>query len=240
MFIVIDGPDGTGKQTQSELLKTYFEQIGKPVALYSFPRYETPTGQAIKAVLSGEPFPLLEKIRLFANDRLAAKDEILTDLAAGKVVICDRYITSMIVYAMAEASLAIPRISHVREAVHDDIAKHIVLLELVENEMPVADLQIILALDTGVSQQLCYSRGDSDINEKNALLQEDCLSLYRLINDKKAYGVARQTRLIECTANTDSIRAAYDIHEEIIDHIAFFLQFANNNVAKPEIKSGNR
>ena len=41
MIIVIEGTDGSGKQTQTELLMKYFTGIGKEVKKQSFPNYES-------------------------------------------------------------------------------------------------------------------------------------------------------------------------------------------------------
>lgn len=54
MFVVIEGPDGCGKHTQASLLASKLESLGRRPRLRSFPQYETPVGQVVKKVLTGD------------------------------------------------------------------------------------------------------------------------------------------------------------------------------------------
>ena len=105
-IISIEGIDSVGKNTQANLLKNYISENFNECVLYSFPRYNTPTGKSIKEMLSSNnSIDILDKITLFSDDRLASKESILFDLQLGKTVILDRYVTSMKVYASAEVKL---------------------------------------------------------------------------------------------------------------------------------------
>lgn len=53
-FIVVEGPDAVGKETQCNLLKEAFEAAGREVEMFSFHRYDTEIGKMIKAFLKGE------------------------------------------------------------------------------------------------------------------------------------------------------------------------------------------
>ena len=53
-IITIEGLDGSGKGTQSKILKENLEKTGKKVALFSFPVYESYTGGKVKKYLTGE------------------------------------------------------------------------------------------------------------------------------------------------------------------------------------------
>lgn len=52
-FIVIDGLDGSGKGTQSEILKARLEKSGKKVRLLSFPMYESEGSALVRMYLRG-------------------------------------------------------------------------------------------------------------------------------------------------------------------------------------------
>ena len=54
MLIVIDGIDGSGKQTQTELLKHKLISKGKKVITYEFPNYSTFFGKIIRDYLDGK------------------------------------------------------------------------------------------------------------------------------------------------------------------------------------------
>lgn len=52
MFIVLEGADAVGKQTQSELLVELFRDRGRKAKRVAFHRYETPLGRVIRSHLT--------------------------------------------------------------------------------------------------------------------------------------------------------------------------------------------
>lgn len=96
-FIVIDGSDGSGKYTQSELLLKYLKKSKKKAIMISFPRYtETFFGKFLKDLLFGKygdfikTDPHLASVP-YALDRFVTKDLIEKNLSKGVWVISDRY-----------------------------------------------------------------------------------------------------------------------------------------------------
>lgn len=53
-FIVIDGLDGCGKATQTELLKQELEKKGKKVVKITFPKYDSDSSAPVRMYLGGE------------------------------------------------------------------------------------------------------------------------------------------------------------------------------------------
>lgn len=53
-LIALEGQDAAGKNTQAESLAAALRKLGYPVSLYSFPRYETDVGRAIRRHLHGD------------------------------------------------------------------------------------------------------------------------------------------------------------------------------------------
>jgi dTMP kinase len=98
-FIVIDGTDGTGKQTQAKLLVERLVRNGSKAMYYTFPRYETVLGKVIRGFLNGDfgdtktVSPKAQSL-LFAADRFEASTEIRRYLTEGVTVICDRYVSA--------------------------------------------------------------------------------------------------------------------------------------------------
>lgn len=98
-FIVLEGIDGSGKRTQMEMLASAFRARGIAFTQLSFPRYEGFFGKMVAQFLNGE-FGSLESVDphfsslLYAGDRLDAKPALEKDLAAGSIVLADRYIGS--------------------------------------------------------------------------------------------------------------------------------------------------
>ncbi|MBI2173136.1 MAG: dTMP kinase [Candidatus Aenigmarchaeota archaeon] len=104
-FIVFEGLDGSGITTQSTLLRNYFMNKGRDALLTKEPT-DGLIGGMIKACLRKEwkTTPLTLQM-LFASDRAHhLSTEIEPALKKGKIVICDRYILSSIVYG----SLSVP------------------------------------------------------------------------------------------------------------------------------------
>ena len=53
-FIVIDGLDASGKETQTELLRAFLEAAGKRVRVISFPQYDSESSAFVRMYLSGK------------------------------------------------------------------------------------------------------------------------------------------------------------------------------------------
>ena len=98
-LIVIEGIDGAGKGTQTDLLARAFQQRGIPLVRFCFPRYESSFGRLISRFLNGEfgPLPAVDphfSALLYAGDRLEAKLELEAALDSGQTILTDRYIAS--------------------------------------------------------------------------------------------------------------------------------------------------
>src|SRR5450759_5567760 len=98
-LIALEGIDGSGKRTQLDLLARTLDARGLATLRIGFPRYESSFGKLVARYLNGE-FGSLETVDphlsalLYAGDRLEAKGELESALAAGKIVLADRYIGS--------------------------------------------------------------------------------------------------------------------------------------------------
>ena len=101
IFIVIEGLDGCGGETQTKLLKKYFSKNNIPHKIFHSPNYKTPIGKRIKLYLDRKiELDPESAFTLFASDTLLASKQIEKERKT-KIVIMDRYITSTIVYQAA-------------------------------------------------------------------------------------------------------------------------------------------
>lgn len=96
LFIVIEGSDGSGKGTQFKLLAERLKVEGYDVATYDFPQYENESSHFVKEYLNGsygsaEALGPYTPSLFFALDRFSAAENIAADLAAGKVVLSNRF-----------------------------------------------------------------------------------------------------------------------------------------------------
>ena len=101
-FVAFEGLDQSGKKTLSFWLETNLINHGIAARRYAFPNYEGPFGELIKRYLDGEMDLSVEsRYLLFAADRWQLRDEMVSLLQAGTVVIADRYSASGIAYGIA-------------------------------------------------------------------------------------------------------------------------------------------
>jgi dTMP kinase len=100
IFITIEGGEGSGKTTQSRLLKDYLEKIGREVLLTREPG-GTVFAEIIRKILlnpNSRPVPLSELFLYEAARAQHMEEFVLPALKAGKVVICDRFTDATIAY----------------------------------------------------------------------------------------------------------------------------------------------
>ena len=101
LFLVVDGPDGAGKSTQVRRLADRIRATGREVESVRDPG-GTPVGERIRGVLLdpdvGEMDPVTEVLLYQAARRRLVMERIRPALAAGKVVVCDRWHTATHAY----------------------------------------------------------------------------------------------------------------------------------------------
>lgn len=101
IFISMEGPDGSGKSTQIKLLYEYIKELGYDTVLTREPG-GTSVGEKIRTIiLDKEHHEMGDRTEslLFAAARAQHVEQVIKPaLALGKVVVCDRFIDSSIVY----------------------------------------------------------------------------------------------------------------------------------------------
>lgn len=109
-FFVIEGADGTGKATQTGLLRERLEREGEKVCQISFPNYtENHLGKLIRGALDGKHGDFLSidpyiTSTLYAVDRFESKEWLEKKLGEGYVVITDRYVSANQIHQGAKCS----------------------------------------------------------------------------------------------------------------------------------------
>jgi len=100
-FIVLDGPDGAGKSTQLSMLAEFLRGQSVDVIVARDPG-GTAVGDRIRAILLDrvhEEMSVRCELMLYMASRAQLADQVLRPaLAAGRCVLCDRYVSATIAY----------------------------------------------------------------------------------------------------------------------------------------------
>ena len=109
LFIVIEGVDGSGKTTQSELLSAYLRGLGRKVHHTAEPTATGLRGMVRDGLGAEHPRTSDELAAMFLADRVAhnvsQKSGIRQYVEGGTDVVCDRYYYSSIAYQGVDGSL---------------------------------------------------------------------------------------------------------------------------------------
>lgn len=136
-FITFEGLDGSGKTTQLRRLATALESEGRAVVTLRQPG-GTALGDRIRAILvdsrseaaHGPIAPTAEMALMFADRAQSIHEIILPALAAGSIVLCDRYTDSSEAYQGAGRQLGSQRVLQLHAAVCDDLQPDLTILLL--------------------------------------------------------------------------------------------------------------
>jgi len=163
LFIVLEGIDGTGKSTQSRQLAEWFREQGREVIASREPT-DGPWGAKIRATAATGRLSPEEELDYFLRDRREHVEQLIAPaLAAGKVVILDRYYFSTMAY---QGSRGVDPVEIRRQN---------------EAFAPVPDLLFILDLDVDTALTRIGGRGDTanefEKHESLAKCREIFLSL---------------------------------------------------------------
>ncbi|MFC8503169.1 dTMP kinase [Pedococcus sp. NPDC057267] len=122
LFIAFEGGDGAGKSTQVALLRDAFEAAGRTVLVTRQPG-GTPLGREIRdLVLHGDHVSPRAEALLFAADKAHHVEQVIAPaLAAGDVVLTDRYTDSSVAYQGAGRDLGAQEIHDLNMWAVDDL-----------------------------------------------------------------------------------------------------------------------
>lgn len=167
-LIVIEGLDGSGKATQSDILTEYIKHMGRGAIKISFPDYAHPSSTLVRMYLNGE-IGKLGEVNVYAASSFYSLDRYISYQTVwgeryrdGSYVVADRYTTSNLSHQMA--NLPPER--------WDDYIDWLTGYEYDLLGLPKPDLVIYLDMHPVASRALLEKRygGDSskkDIHEEN-------------------------------------------------------------------------
>ncbi len=209
-LIVIDGLDGSGKATQTQLLSERLSAAGKDVQRVSFPNYQSRSSALVQMYLSGEFGTQPGDVNAYAASAFYAVDRYAswrtTSWGAaykeGALVLADRYTTSNAIHQCAK----LPK---------DQWEAYLTWLEDFEHGklgIPKPDLVVYLDVEPALSQELLAQRyasqGQKDIHEQDVEYIKVCREAAHWCAQKLGW------KLLVCNQNV-SMRQRSDITTEL-------------------------
>lgn len=219
-LIVIDGTDGSGKTTQTNLLIKHLRKNGQKVKFIHFPRYkENFFGKFIGHCLSEQYYnwvnihPKIASIA-YAADRWESSEKIKSWLKEGYVVLADRYVSSNQIHQGG-------KIANVKK--REAFIKWLAEMEYKVFKIPAPELIIYLSLpfemvlklikDRDYKGARAYLGSKKDVHEKDKNFLKNSI--------KSALWLAKTQKnwiKIECMKK-EKLRSFPDIHEEIYEKV---------------------
>ena len=118
VFIVFDGPEGSGKTTQAARLRARLENAGRSVLLVRDPG-TTRIGEQIRSILLNpdhQEMAMRCEMLLYMAARAQMMAEVIAPaLDNGKVVLSDRFVSSTLAYQLGGEGLTADEISRVAD-----------------------------------------------------------------------------------------------------------------------------
>ena len=216
-LFVIDGTDGSGKQTQFEQLKNRLDKEGIEYKTVSFPNYDSPSAALVKMYLSGEfgedPKAVNAYIAstFYAVDRYATfKKDYEKYYNDGGIILADRYTTANMVHQAGKI---------IDETEREKFLNWLCDLEFNLYGLPVPTKVFFLNMPVEKTVELMKNRENKfshndkkDIHERNEEHLKD--------SHEAACYVAKKYDWCEINCvKDDKIRTIEDIHEEIFKHV---------------------
>lgn len=131
LFVVFEGGEGAGKSTQVGLLCDWLTETGRPY-VRTFEPGDSAVGRQIRSILldpaTGDLAPKAESLLYAADKAHHVQTVIRPALDRGDVVVCDRYVDSMLAYQGAGRVLDLPEVERVARWATDDLRPDLTVL----------------------------------------------------------------------------------------------------------------
>ena len=169
-LLVLEAGDGSGKATQTKMLRERLVAEGRCVQQIEFPDYASPSSALVRMYLGGDFGERASEVNAYAASAFFAVDRYASfqtkwraDLEAGAIVLADRYTTANMVHQAVKLEDAAEReafLAWLEDFEYEKLA------------LPRPDLVLFLDMDPAVSRRLIAARAAAsgaarDIHERD-------------------------------------------------------------------------
>jgi dTMP kinase len=211
LFITLEGLDGSGKTTQLKRLAGWMQKRGMTPLITRQPG-GTPTGDRIRELLldsrSQGLAPLAEMALMFADRAQAIAEVIEPALAAGQIVLCDRFTDSTEAYQGGGRELGSAVVLEMHRLVCGDLQPDLTLLLLPSLEISLRRARRRndrVVMQSGVDEGRFEAEGDG---------------FHRRVWEKyREIGAREPDRVVVIEGDLD----VDEVHEQIVEAVAMRL-----------------
>jgi dTMP kinase len=131
LFIVLEGPDGSGKSTMAEMIGKYYEEKGRHIEFTREPGGTEISEKIRELILDNKNTEMdyrTEALLYAAARAQLVSQKIIPWLGDGKIVISERYVYSSLVYQGLGRNLGIDEVKKINDFGTKELEPDIVLL----------------------------------------------------------------------------------------------------------------
>lgn len=193
-FIVFEGIDGCGGETQSKKLVQYLKKRGQPAQLLSYPDYKGPIGKLIREYLYKRyNFSKEVQLLLYFADFLKDKEKIQKWLQEGKTIVSDRYFSSTIAYQCLNGF---------------PVGNALQVSKLFDLPVPNVIMYLDITPETSMRRKIKEKKGKLDRHEVDKKFLSGLVKFYRRLIKKQTFA-----RWVVINGEQPIEKVSADVHE---------------------------
>ena len=201
IFVDLEGLDGSGKTTQTQLICSRLEQDGIAFKQIKLPDYESDSSILVRKYLAGDFGKNAGDVNAYAASVLYAADRYASftekwgkEYSEGKLIFADRYTPANALYQMTK----------LHKSEWDEYLEWLFDFEYNKIGIPAPDKVIFLDMPVEVSQRLMTERYNGDESKKD--VHEANVSFLNACREAALYAAQKYGwSVIECSENGEPL-----------------------------------